>query len=516
MRRVILVMLALTAAAGLAVAQEFVMNNGAEPQTLDPHHIEGVPEHHIYTSLFEGLTINDPKTSRAIPGVAEKWTFSKDMKTVTFKLRKAVWSDGTPIKAQDFVESWKRKLDPNEAAQYADLLYIIEGAEAYNTGKAGPGDLKIRAVDDYTFEVTCVGPTPHLPDMVAHYAFAVVPLHAIKKYGLEWVKPGNIVSNGPFVLQEWKPQERISVVPNPRYWNASRVKLKKIIFLPIDDTNTSYQMYKAGQIDWCDTATVPAERMDEIKLRKDFQVAPYYGSYYYIFNVTRKPLDDPRVRKALSMAFDRQALVDKVTMGGQIPAFTFVPPSSGYKPPAGLGYNIEEARKLLAEAGYPGGRGFPAFQILYNTNANHQKLAAFIQEEWKKNLGINVTLINQEWGTYLDTRSQSHDFDIARAGWIGDYLDPSTFSDMWIIDGTQNDGLYNSREYTDLIFKARKQSGATRMKTLMQAEDILIMKDHAIMPIYFYVTQNLIDLDKWGGWFKNPLDIHPWQYIYKK
>ena len=256
--------------------------------------------------------------------------------------------------------------------------------------------------------------------------------------------------------------------------------------------------------------------MDEIKLRKDFQVAPYYGTYYYIFNVTRKPLDDPSVRKALSMAFDRQALVDKVTKGGQLPAFTFVPASAGFKPPKGLGYNIEEAKKLLAEAGFPGGKGFPTFQILYNTSSGHQRIAAFIQEEWKRNLGINVTLINQEWSTYLDTRSQSHDFDIARAGWIGDYLDPSTFSDMWVIGGTQNDGLYNSQEYTDLIKKARTVSGTTRMKALMQAEDIFIMKDHGVIPIYYYVTNNLIDTSKWGGWYLNPLGSHPWKYIYQK
>lgn len=518
MKRVLLVMLALLAVAGMVGAQskgqEIIMNNGAEPQTLDPHHIEGVPEHRIYMALFEGLTTHDPKTSRAVPGVASKWTFSKDLKTVTFTLRKAVWSDGTPITAKDFVESWIRKLDPKEAAQYADLLYVVEGAEAYNTGKAGPEALKIRAVDDSTFEVKLVGPTPHFPDMVAHYAFAAVPMHAVKKHGLDWVKPGNFVGNGPFLLQEWKPQERLVFVPNPKYWDAKTVKLQKITLLPIDDLSTSYQMYKAGKVDWLDA--VPLELMDEIKLRKDYQNAPYYGTYYYIYNVTRKPLDDPRVRKALSMAFDRQALVDKVTKGGQIPAFTFVPASAGFKPPAGLGYNIEQAKKLLAEAGYPDGKGFPTFQILYNTSSSHQRIAAFIQEEWKRNLGINVTLINQEWSTYLDTRSQSHDFDIARAGWIGDYLDPSTFSDMWIIGGTQNDGLYNSKEYTDLIFKARTQAGATRMKTLMQAEDVLIMKDHAIMPIYFYVTNNLIDLSKWGGWYLNPLGSHPWKYIYRK
>ena len=510
MKRILAVLFALAAIVSLN-AQEFTIVNGAEPASIDPHYVEGVPEHRIYMALFEGLTVADPKTNRAIPGMAEKWTFNKGMDVVTFKLRKAVWSDGTPVTAENCVKSWLRKLDPKNAFQYADLLYIIKGAEEYNKGKAGPEAVKIRAVDASTFEVTLVGPTPHFPDMTTHYAFALVPMHAIEKFGQDWVKPGNFVSNGPFTLSEWKPQEKLVAVPNPKFYDAKNVKLKKITFIPNDDVMAGYNLYKTGAADWIDT--VPSELMDEIKLRPDFHVAPEYGSYYFILNVTRKPLDKAEVRKALSMAIDRKTLVETVTKGGQIPTAGFVPPSAGFTAVKGWPYNPEEAKKMLAAAGFANGQGFPKMTILYNTSSNHKRIAEFIQAQWKTNLGITVDLVNQEWATYLDTRSQAHDFDIARAGWIADYLDPSTFSDMWITGGTQNDGLYSNKKYDEAIKLARTQSGATRMKTLMQAEDVLINQDAAILPIYWYVTQNMIDLNKWDGWYPNPLNQHPWKFI---
>ncbi len=496
-------------------AQDFTIVNGAEPASLDPHAVEGVPEHRIYMALFEGLTIPDPKTNRALPGIAESWSFSKDYKTITFKLRKATWSDGVEITADTVVKSWLRKMDPKNAFQYADLpAGYIEGGMDYLSGKAGPEAVKIRAVDKSTFEVKLVGATPFFPDMACHYAFAIVPMHAIEKFGNEWVKAENWVSNGPFVLSAYKPQESVVVTKNPKYWDAKNVVLKKVTFIANEDLNVGYNLYKSGAADWINA--VPSELVNEIKLRKDFHVAPQYGSYYYILNVTHKPLDDARVRKALAMGFDKKALVEQVTLGGQIPANTFVPPSTGYPSPKGFSFDAETARKLLAEAGYPGGKGFPSFSILYNTSSNHKKIAEFIQAQWKTNLGVDVTLVNQEWGTYLDTRSQSHAFDIARAGWIADYLDPSTFSDMWVTGGTQNDGLYSNKKYDDLIAKAKITSGAERMKNLGDAETILIDQDMAIMPVYFYVTQNMIDLTKWDGWYSNPMDEHLWKFIRPK
>jgi oligopeptide transport system substrate-binding protein len=337
-------------------------------------------------------------------------------------------------------------------------------------------------------------------------------MHVINKLGDEWVKPGNIVGNGPFTLKEWKPQESLTVVANPKYWDAKSVKLSAITFLPIDDNLTAYNKYKAGEIDW--SHGVPLALIDEVKLRPDYQVAPQVGTYYYIFNVTRKPFTDVRVRKALGMALNMSELVDKVTKGGQLATNAMVPAMAGYTPIKGNGYNVEEAKKLLAEAGFPGGVGFPKVTLLYNTSEGHKRIAEWAQENWKKNLGIEVALLNQEWATFLDTRQVSHNFDFTRAGWVGDYLDPNTFLDMFLTGSGLNDGLYSNPKYDELIKKAATMpAGSARMDTLRQAEEIMITQDQAVIPIYHYVEQDLIDLTKWEGWYANPLGSHHWKFI---
>ncbi|MBP7263027.1 MAG: peptide ABC transporter substrate-binding protein [Spirochaetia bacterium] len=501
---------------GGAQGAEFIMNNGAEPATLDPSNISGVPEHHIYMALFDGLVTYDPKTSLAAPGVAESWSTSADGLTVTFKLRKSTWSDGTPITAQTVVDSWLRTLHPDTAAEYAYMVnMVVKGAEAYNTGKGSAADVAIRALDDYTFQVDLLGPMPYAVDMMAHYAFAILPMHVIAEKGTEWIKPENMVSNGAFVLQEWKPQESLTVVKNTKYWDAKNVKLSKITFLPIEDQLTAYNKFKAGEIDWA--SGVPLDLIDEVKLRPDYQGNPQVATYYYIFNMTREPFTDVRVRKALTMALDMQELVDKVLKGGQIPANGLVPAMAGYTPVDGNPFNPEEAKRLLADAGYPNGKGFPETTLLYNTNEGHKKIAEWAQESWKQNLGITtISLDNKEWGTFLDIRQNLHDFDFCRAGWVGDYLDPNTFLDMFLANSGLNDGLYNSPAYDELVRLAATQSGAERMESLRQAETIMITDDQHVIPFYHYVNQDLIDLSKWDGWYPNPLGSHPWKYIAPK
>ena len=261
-----------TSASGASGA-EFIIGNGAEPQSLDPAKIEGVPEHRINLALFEGLVTYDPKTGNAIPGVAESWDISEDGMTYTFHLRKAEWSDGTPITAQTFVDSWLRTLTPETGSRYAFMIsLIVKGAEDFNTGKADASAVGIRAVDDMTFEVQLTGPAPYAADVIAHYAFNAVPLHAIEKFGTDWIKPGNFVGNGPFVLESWVPQEKVTVVPNEKYWNKANVHLSRITFLPIEDSNTAFEKYKAGEIDW--EAGIPVPRIDEVKQMSDYQVAP--------------------------------------------------------------------------------------------------------------------------------------------------------------------------------------------------------------------------------------------------
>lgn len=494
---------------------EFIFNNGTEPQSLDPSKIEGVPEHRLNMALFEGLVTYDPKTSRPVPGVAESWSRNASQDVITFKLRDCTWSDGTKITAQTFVDSWLYYLSPETAATYAYMpAMVIKGATEYNAGKAGPESVGIRAVDEKTFEVTLVGPVPYAVDMMSHYSFSPLPMHAMKKYGANWIKPKNFVGNGPFVLEKWVPQDKITLVPNKKYWNKENVHLSRLIALPIENETTAYQKFKSGEIDWA--TSIPKEMLDEIKLRDDYQPAPAATTYYYYLNVNNKVLSDVRVRKALSMSFDRNELVEKVTREGQIPATALVPPMEGYTTAKGNVFDVAAAKKLLAEAGYPNGKGFPKMTVIYNTNEGHKKIAEFMQQQWKTNLGIDIELANLEWATFVDKR-QANDFEIGRAGWAADYQDPSNFLELFLSTGGNNDGRYNNNEYDALIYKAAKMpAGPERMAVLNAAEEMVITRDQAIIPFYYYVSPNMIDLNKWDGWYTNTLDIHPWVGIKKK
>ncbi len=503
-------------ASGAAKGAELIINNGAEPASLDPSKISGVLEARLVAALFEGLVEYDPQTSLAIPGVAESWTTSADGKTITFKLRKCQWSDGTPITAQTVVDSWLRTLDPATGSEYAFMqTMVVKGAADFNAGKGAKEAVGIKAVDAKTFQVELMGPTAYAVDMMAHHAFAILPTHAITKFGEDWIKPGNFVGNGPFTLSEWKPQESIVLLPNTKYWDAKTVKLSKVTFLPIEDNLTAYNKFKNGELDWA--TAVPLDLIDEIKLRPDYQVGPQVATYFYLFNMTRKPFDNVLVRKAFNMSIDKQELVNKITKGGQIATAAMVPPMAGYTPSTGNGYNLEEAKKLLAEAGYPDGKGFPKVTLLYNTSEGHKKIAEWAQESWKKNLGVEVVLKNEEWKTYLDTKQVSHDFQFARAGWVGDYLDPNTFLDMFVTGGGLNDGLYNNTEYDTLITKAAGMpAGPERMAALQKAEELLVTVDQHVAPFYHYVNQDLIDTNIWGGWYSNPLGNHNLKFVFKK
>jgi len=503
---------------GASTKTEFTVVNGAEPQSIDPAHMQTNTDQRIFDALFEGLVVYDAKTNEAKPGVAESWKVDKDGKTYTFKLRKAVFTDGTPITAQTFVDSWLREMDPKTAGEYADTMAsYVEGGSAFNGGKAGPETVKMKAVDPQTFQVTMVGPIPTM-SLLAHQMFSVVPMHIIAKVGQEWTKPENFVGNGPFTLKEWVPQSKIVVVPNPKYWDAKSVKLTKITFLPLDDNNTGYNMYKKGEVDWM--TTVPLDQLDDAQLRKDYHNNPTIIVYYYTINVTEsgvKELRDVRVRQALSRGLDRATLVKRVTKAGQLPATSFSPPFSFYTPPALVKDNdIKGAQKLLADAGFPGGKGFPKLTLLYNTSEGHKKIAEYVQDQWKKNLGIDVELKNEEFKTAVDDRNK-HNFQIARAGWQGDYADPMTFLDMWTKDSVNNDAGYNNPKYDALIALAKslQPTDSKRVKAMKEAETLLLT-DAPVIPFYFYTAANMLDSSKWSGWYETALDLHPWKAISAK
>ena len=502
---------------GSKASMEMVIGNGANPQSLDPSQITGVPEHRIYKALFEGLVGHDPRTNKAVPGVAERWVFSQNNSVITFTLRQGItWSDGTAITAQQMVESWLHHLNPATGSNYAYMVgMVVKGAEDYNEGRGRREDVAIRAIDARTFEVTLTGPVPYALDMMAHYAFSPLPMHVIQRHGTNWTRPENIVGNGPFILQEYTPNSRVVVTPNDKYWNKANVHLTKVTFLPIDDQNTAHQGFLNGEIDW--STGIPLAQIDQVKLHKDYQVSPQLGTYYYLINNRDFPaLRDARVRRALSMGFDRQELIDKVVKGGQLPALGLSPPMGDYKPALGGAFNVNEAKRLLAEAGFPNGQGLPTFEIVYNTLDAHRIIGEYLQAAWKNNLGINTNLVNMEWATYLDYR-KTPNMQIARAGWIADYMDPQNFLDLLYSTSGNNDCKYNNPAYDALITQVTNMvDGPERNRLMYQAEEIAIAKDQALIPIYWYVSQNMIDLSKWDGWYPNPQDVHPYTGIKRK
>jgi oligopeptide transport system substrate-binding protein len=494
---------------------EFILANGAEPESLDPHLISGVPEHRIYEGLFEGLLAYDAETAEGVPGVAESWTVSTDGTVYTFKLRKTTWSDGVPITAQTVYDSWIRELDPATAAPYAWFpSMFIKGAAEFNAGEAGPEAVGIKVIDDYTFQMELVGPLPYVEGALPHYGFAIVPIHAIEKYGEAWTNPENFVGNGPFILESWSPQEQITAVPNPTYWDKDAVSLARVIWIASDDNNTMYNAFLNGELDW--STTIPLDQIDAAKLRDDCHINPQLATYYYSVNVTAEPFTDARVRQAFSMGFDRKELVEKVTKGGQIPTGAMVPSMTGWDAIEGNIFNPTKAKQLMADAGYPDGKGFPKFVLKYNTSEGHKKIAEYVQQEWLENLGVDCDLENVEWKTFLPMR-RGGDFQIARDGWVGDYQDPNTFLDMYICGGAMNNPQWCNPAFDELINKAATmKAGPARMKVLKEAEEIFITQDQASIPVYHYSNTNMIDTDKWGGWHENVMDYHPVKDVYLK
>jgi oligopeptide transport system substrate-binding protein len=514
MKKSLFVLFTLLAVVGMAGAQDFIIANGAEPTTLDPALMQDTTSNNLYLALFEGLVQYDPKTSMGTPGIAKSWDISPDGMTVTFHLRDAKWSDGNPVTAQDFVYGWLRNLDPATASNYAYMLgMVVKGADAYNNGKGKAEDVGVKAIDSKTLQVELVGPAPYFVDMTAHSAFAPAPKWAIEKYGNQWTKPGNIVSDGAYTLKEWKPQDYILVQKNKNYWDAKNVKLNTIKYLASDNMSTNYKMFKAGAVDWM--LGIDVGMIDEIKLNPNYQSSAQFATYYLDLNNSKKPFDDVRVRKAFAAAIDKKTLVEKVLKGGQIATNEFCPPMEGYTPQQGMSYDVALAKKLMAEAGYPNGEGFPTLTYVYNTNAGHKVIAEYVQQQLKANLGVNLVLQNMEFKTLIELRNK-HDFTIARDGWVGDYLDPNTMLELFISASGNNSGLYNNPTFDKDIESARKSKGAARMQLLMDAEKLLLTQDQGILPLYHYANQDMVDVTKWGGWYANPIGYHPPKFIYKK
>ena len=500
----------------LAEKQTLVRNNGSEVQSLDPHKIEGVPESNINRDLFEGLLISDVD-GKPSPGVAEKWE-NKDFKVWTFHLRKdAKWSDGTPVTAQDFVYSWQRLANPNTASPYASYLQYghIVNIDDIIAGKKPVTDLGVKALDDHTFEVTLSEPVPYFYKLLVHSSVSPVPRAAVEKFGEKWTQPANIVTNGAYKLKDWVVNERIVLERNTNYWDNAKTVINQVTYLPISSEVTDVNRYRSGEIDMTYN-NMPIELFQKLKkeIPNEAHVDPYLCTYYYEINNQKAPFNDVRVRTALKLALDRDIIVNKVKNQGDLPAYSFTPPyTDGAKlvEPEWFKWSQEkrneEAKKLLAEAGYTAEKPL-TFDLLYNTSDLHKKLAIAAASIWKKNLGANVKLENQEWKTFLDTRHQGN-YDVSRAGWCADYNEPTSFLNMVLSDSSNNTVHYKSPAFDKLIADTLKVTDEAQRSELYSKAEQQLDKDSAIVPVYYYVNARLVK--PWVGGYsgKDPMDnIH--------
>lgn len=475
------------------------VGNGAEVQDLDPHMVSGVAEHRVLSSLFEGLTELDPSTMQVIPGVAESWRVSEDLKTYTFVLREnARWSNGDPVTAQDFLYSWQRMLSPGLATEYAYMLHCLKNAKAFNEGGLKEfAQVGVRALDAHTLEVELEHPTPYFLSMQTHQAWYPVHRATIEQYGkmnqrdTGWTRTGRHVGNGAFQLLEWSPNEVLRVVRNPYYWNAGQVKLDGIDFYPIDNQQTEERSFRARMLDL--TSTIPLHKAEVYKREHPdmVHIHPYLGVYYYRINVTRAPFTDKRVRQALSMTINREELTRNVTKGDELPAYCLTPPdTAGYTCETHVPYDVPRAKALLAEAGYPDGQGLPPVEILYNTAESHKTIAEAIQRMWKEALNVEARLLNQDWKVYLASMN-SLDYAVARSAWIADVLDPVNILECMLATSGNNRTGWANAEYDRLIEAAYAASDSpVRYAALQQAEKILL-DEMPVIPIYFYTWKYL-------------------------
>lgn len=516
-----------------AETQTFLMGNGTEPEGLDPHIVTGVPESRIFQALLEGLVGIDHATLEPVnDAAAQSWEIAEDGLTYTFHLRPdATWSnpERDPVTAHDFVYSYHRILHPDTASKYAYMLFPLTNAEDFNKGEITDfSQVGVTALDTFTLELKLESPTPYLLGILNHYSWWPVHPPTIEKHGTmtqrssPWTRAEHFVGNGPFRLTEWTVNNRIVTEKREDYWDADRVKLNRVIFYPIENLETEQRAYQQGYIHL--TYDIPAHRIrwNLENYPEETEIDPYLGVYYYRINVKpsapgadqagRDALMDKRVRKALAISVDRQAICDFLA-AGQLPAYSFVPPgTSGYEPDAILEESLEEAQELLAEAGYPDGSGIPEFHLYYNTHENHKQVAEIIQQQWNKNLGIRVALFNQEWKSYLNTVA-NFNYDLARAAWIGDYNDPNTFLDMWVTDGGNNQTGFSNTRYDELIRLASRTAEPEKRLRLFQEAENILLEELPVIPVYFYVSKHMLHPSVKGR-PPNILDRHPFKDVY--
>ncbi|WP_191621347.1 peptide ABC transporter substrate-binding protein [Marinihelvus fidelis] len=498
----------------LAAEQVLHRDNGNEPQTLDPHLAQGVPAANILRDLFEGLTAESP-TGAIIPGAAERWNISRDGLLYTFHLRaNGRWSNGDPVTATDFVEGFRRSADPATASQYAHVLRPITGAAGVLAGTAPVDSLGVTALDERTVQVSLVDPTPYFLGLLSHASTYPVHRPSVAAHGERYPRPGNLVSNGAFVLSEWKVRSRIELTRNPHYHGVADVIPERVVYYPYEDSSTALKQYRSGRLHW--TWEVPANQFDWLQANypDELAISPWLGSYFLGYNLSREPFAHSlELRLALVLAVDREILTGKVTRFGEQPTFNLVPPGIGdYEPPEPewtgwtQAQREEEARRLFAIAGYGDDRPLRV-QLRYNTSENHKKVALAVASMWKQVLGVQTELINEEWKVFLQNRQQKVLTQVFRAGWIGDYADPYTFLELFRSGHGQNDFAFSDTLYDTLLEQASSERIPARRNRLMVEAERVLLEDQPIIPLYTYVTRRLVD-PHLRGWAPNVMDHH--------
>ncbi|MDF3059185.1 MAG: transporter substrate-binding protein [Rariglobus sp.] len=497
-----------------------LLGNGAEPGDLDPHVAVAYIDYNILISLFEGLTVIDEATSRPLPGAADRWDISPDGLTYTFHLRAdGLWSNGDPVTAQDFIFSIERILSPKLASEYAYMLDVIKGAADYTAGTLTDfTQVGAKALDARTLQLTLDRPTPYLLSLTAHQAwFPVHPGTVLKTGGAHargtgWTRPGNLVGNGAFILSEWRPDQHILVTKNPRYHAAAQNQLEAVKFFPVADPGVDERAFRAGQLHI--TYDVHPDRLDAWR-REDptkLRVDPFLETFYVRFNTTRPPFNDVRVRRALALAIDRDAIAGPVMRGSRTPARSIVPPdTAGYTSTASMPTDFASARRLLAEAGYDSGKGFPKFEIKMNADPVNTKVFEAIQQMWRRELGIECTLATMDNRVYLDSM-QTLAFDVLRSRWVGDFNDPATFTDLFTSASGNNNTGWKNPAYDRLIASAARELDTPRRFDLLRQAEALVLDEAPVAPVFFGTRTYLIHPDV-KGWTPSLLGIHRYQTI---
>jgi oligopeptide transport system substrate-binding protein len=486
--------------------------NGVEPSDLDPHTNTGSPESVILGEIFEGLIARGANLE-PVPAAAGRWEFSGDGRIITFHLRPGMkWSNGDPLTARDYRDSFKRLLEPALAAQFAFMAYPVAGAEEYNTGKTRDfSTVGFQALDDLTFRVILNEPTPHLLQLLVTYPFLPVHMQSVARFGgaerpgTAWTRAGNLISNGPMKLSGWEANKVITVARNEHHWNSANIVLNEIRFYPIESQDTEERAFRTGQLHV--TTTLPVSKIDFYRAQKSpaLHITPRLGVTYLVFNTQKAPFDDARVRRAFSFAINRAQIATSIYRAGQTPALSLSQPGmDGFQPNHHITEGPDEARALLAEAGFPGGVGFPKVEYLYNTNELNRDVAQALQQMWSKELGVDVTIVNEEWKVFLNTRDLGN-FQIARAGWFPFTDAPTEYFQQVVSNNAFNDSNWGDPEFDALYQKAIHTLDRAERHRLYQRMDEIVIREMPVMPLVHAAIVRLVH-PAVRGWRDNLLD----------